>query len=99
MLDSHVCRANYGASCACLVQRYVIRKVHLRMFVELQPAPDLLHNMYVCACRFRFLRLDDLESFLEDAERAAADDDDDRSQDDDADKLGDGIAAHFLPLR
>lgn len=45
----------------------------------------------------KFLRLDDLESFLEDAERAAADDDDDRSQEDDADKLGDGIA-HFLPL-
>lgn len=40
--------------------------------------------------------MDDLESFLVDAERAAADDDDKRRQDDDADKLGDGIA-HFLP--
>ncbi len=44
-------------------------------------------------CPFhRFLRLDDLESFLEDAERAAGEDDDKESQDD-ADRLGDG--AHY----
>lgn len=44
-------------------------------------------------CPFhRFLRLDDLESFLEDAERAAGEDDDKDSQDD-ADRLGDG--AHY----
>ncbi|DBA80599.1 TPA: hypothetical protein ACH3X1_007858 [Trebouxia sp. C0004] len=38
----------------------------------------------------RFLRLDDLESFLEDAERAAGEDDDKESQDD-ADRLGDDL--------
>ncbi len=48
-------------------------------------------------CPFhRFLRLDDLESFLEDAERAAGEDDDNESQDD-ADKLGDG--AHHSSSR
>jgi len=48
-------------------------------------------------CPFhRFLRLDDLESFLEDAEQAAGEDDDNESQDD-ADKLGDG--AHHSSSR
>ena len=56
-------------------------------------------NVSVCMCVFkhvspfhRFLKLDDLESFLEDAERAAGEDDDKESQDD-ADRLGHG--AHY----
>ena len=43
------------------------------------------HDVYASS---RFLRLDDLESFLEGAERAAADEDDDK--DDAEDRLGEG---------
>lgn len=45
--------------------------------------------IWLVSC-FRFLRLDDLESFLEDAERAAADNDDDRQSSDAEDRLGEG---------
>ena len=42
-----------------------------------------------CCCRF--LRLDDLESFLEDAERTAATEDDDKQDVDAEDRLGEGL--------
>ena len=42
-------------------------------------------------CYFRFLRLDDLESFLEDAERTAAAEDDDPLDADAEDRLGEGL--------
>ena len=42
-----------------------------------------------CCCRF--LRLDDLESFLEDAERTAAAEDDDKQDADAEDRLGEGL--------
>ena len=42
----------------------------------------------------RFLKLDDLESFLEDAERSAAANDDEKvDQDDPEDRLGEGASS------
>lgn len=46
-------------------------------------------------CCFRFLRLDDLESFLEDAERSAAAEDDTNQDLDAEDRLGNGMHDMF----